>query len=157
MRSLDFFNGYSRPRSQPPNPQPLKAPIDLAQIEARREALLRRKQSAQCCRQKSSSEKDLASFLLKLSPPRDLQKATPEDVVNFLIWKDVGGKTKVHLALCPEFGTKDSFECACPTRLAFGANDSLIGKMRAIFAALGWGLDDSGLPGYSKPAAPRTV
>ena len=60
MRSLDFVNGAAIQEldHDPPTPQPLKAPIDLAQIEARREALLRRKQSTPYCRQKSSLEKE---------------------------------------------------------------------------------------------------
>jgi len=81
-----------------------------------------------------------------LSTLRDLQTATPDDVDNFLIWKDVGGKTKVHLNSCPASGTKNSFKCACPTRLAFGRVDSVIGKLRTIFAALGRGSDDLRLP-----------
>ena len=135
----------------------MRAPIDLAQIEARKEALFKRKQSTPYCRQKSSLEKEFASFLQNLSPTRDLQTATPDDVVSFLIWKDVRGKTKVHLDSCPAFGTKKSLKCACPTRLAFGTVDSLIGKLRAIFATLGRGSDDSGLPGYGNPAASRVV
>ena len=46
--------------------------------------------------------------------------ATPDDVVSFLIWKDVRGKTKVHVDSCPAFGTKKPLKCACPTRFAFG-------------------------------------
>ena len=111
MRSLDFVNGAAIQEldHDPPTPQPLKAPIDLAQIEARREALLRRKQSTPYCRQKSSLEKEPASFLQNLWPPRYLQTATPDDVVNFLIWKAVVGGKKVHLDSCPAFGTKNLF------------------------------------------------
>lgn len=114
--------GYSRPRSLPPPPPPLKAPIDLPRIEVRWEALLRRKQPTPYCRQKSSLGTELASFLQNLSPPRDLQSATPMDVVSFLIWKDAGGKTKVHWTHA-RFGTKSSFRCACPIRLAFDTFD----------------------------------
>ena len=101
--------GYSRPGSCSPTPQPLRTPIDVAQIKARKEALLKRKQSTPYCRQKSSLEKELASFLQNLSPPREIQMATPDDVVSFLIWKDVRGKTKVHLDSCLAFGTRTSF------------------------------------------------
>ena len=149
--------GYARPGLCSPTPQPLRAPIDLAQIEARKEALFKRKQSTPYFRQKSSLEKELASLVQNLSPPRDLQTATPHGVVSFLIWKDVRGKTKVHLDSCPAFGTKKSLKCVCPTRLAFGTVESLVGKLRAIFAALGRGSDDSGLPGYGNPAASRVV
>ena len=58
--------GYSRPRSLPPPSPPLKAPIDLKRIEVRWEALLRRKQPTSYCRQKSSLETELASFLQNL-------------------------------------------------------------------------------------------
>ena len=51
----------------------------------------------------------------------------------FLVWKDRKGKTTVHKSACQFFGRKGSFSCLCPTRLAYGTVDSLIGKLRALF------------------------
>lgn len=92
-----------------------------------------------------------------MSPPRDLLSASPDDVACFLIWKDNSGKTKVHFDTCPAFETKGSSNCACPSRLAFGTVDSLIGKLRAIFSAQGRGSYISPLPGYGNLAASKRV
>lgn len=51
----------------------------------------------------------------------------------FLVWKDSGGKTQIHIDGCPQRGVKGCFPCGCPFRLAAGTVDSLIGKLRAIF------------------------
>lgn len=55
----------------------------------------------------------------------------------FLVWKDRKGKTKVHDTNCQFFARKVLFSCPCPTRLAYGTVDSLIGKLRAIFNEFG--------------------
>ena len=39
-------------------------------------------------------------------PPRDMAMATPDDIINFLIWKDLSGKTTVHVDDCSNFGNK---------------------------------------------------
>jgi integrase len=108
-------------------------------------------------KQKSGLEKELISFLGHLLPMRDITSATPEDVVNFLIWKDNFGKTRVHLNGCHFFGHKGKADCSCPRRLAFGTVDSLIGKLRSIFSNTGRGGNDSSLPGFGNPAASKLV
>ena len=47
-------------------------------------------------KQKSSLEKELSRFLTQTTSDRDITTAIPDDVVNFLIWKDRTGKTVVH-------------------------------------------------------------
>ena len=56
--------------------------------------------------------------------------AIPDDVIDFLIWKDNFGKTVVHFDTCPLFGEKSVSSCVCPKRLAYGSIDSIIGKLR---------------------------
>ena len=73
----------------------------------------------------------LVGFLCSLSTPKSLVSALPSDIVAFLIWKDKGGKTRVHRSECLSRARGGS--CDCPKRLAFGTVDALMGKLRAIF------------------------
>lgn len=70
-----------------------------------------------------------------MSTPKSLNSATPQDIVSFLVWKDKFGRTKVHQLGCSQAGLVDqsATPCACPTRLAAGTVDSLIGKLRSTF------------------------
>ena len=88
-------------------------------------------------KQKSSLQKDLEFFLASLPFPKDISTVTPRELCRFLVWKDQKGKTKVHYAGCQFYARKGSFPCPCPTRLAFGTVDSLIGKLRTIFNEVG--------------------
>ena len=65
--------------------------------------------------------------------------ATPQDLTRFLIWKDKGGKTKIHLPQCKHFGVSGKARYLCPTRLAAGTVDNLIEKLRSIFKEAGRG------------------
>ena len=95
-------------------------------------------------RQKDSLEVQLSSFLSSLVPSKKLSAATAEDIVKFLISKDLAGKRKLHLPSCC---TKI---CDCPKRLAAGTVDSYIGKLRSIFNKLG-------RTGMSNPLSHPTV
>ena len=74
---------------------------------------------------------------LESSSQQDMCKALPDDVINFLIWKNGFVKTIVHFDARPLFGEKSASSCSCPTRLGYGSVDSLIGKLRAIFNKYG--------------------
>ena len=86
--------------------------------------------------------------------------ATAKDVVRFLAWKDKSGRTKVHSPQCRYFsfstGSRQTV-CKCPTRLAAGSVDSLIGKLRAIFATAGRGNSWNDVLGVGNPAAHTDV
>ena len=82
-------------------------------------------------RQKSALERELLDFLASLSPQRDISSCTSEEIVKFLISKDKSGKSVLHSPSC------SGVPCDCPTRLAAGTVDSLLGKLRAIFNNLG--------------------
>ena len=83
--------------------------------------------------------------------------ATPRDVCRFLVYKDKSGKTQVHKNECIYLGKKGSFKCGCPLRLSYNTVDSYIGKLRAIFHAVGrrgeWDLR----LGLGNPAADSSV
>ena len=78
-------------------------------------------------RQKSALERELLDFLASLSPQRDISSCTSEEIVKFLLSKDKSGRTVLHSRSC------SGVPCNCPTRLAAGSVDSLLGKLRAIF------------------------
>ena len=82
-------------------------------------------------RQKSALEQQLLDFLATLSPPKDTSSCTSDDIIRFLISKDKSGRTVLHSQSCSKV------DCNCPTRLAAGSVDSLLGKLRAIFNKLG--------------------
>ena len=77
------------------------------------------------------------SQFLESTSKRDICSAIPDDVIDFLIWKDNFGKTVVHIDTCPLLGEKSVSSCVCPKRLAYGSIDSIIGKLRAIFNKYG--------------------
>ena len=70
-------------------------------------------------------------FLATLSPPKDISSCTSDDIIKFLISKDKSRKTVLHSQSCSKV------HCNCPTSLAAGLVDSLLGKLRAIFNNLG--------------------
>ena len=88
-----------------------------------------------------------------------LASALPEDVTAFLVWKDRGGKRRVHLPECLHLFSQNASTsfCGCPKRLAFGTVDALIGKLRAIFAEHGRGTEWQSILNFGNPAADRSV
>jgi hypothetical protein len=100
-----------------------------------------------------------ASFLACIALRPDSRAAftcTPDDVVDFLIASDANGKTTVHASTRSSKGRGTrpraggpSLPCSCPTRLAWGTVDSMIGRLRSNF-------HDLDKPGFD-PAATRPV
>ena len=97
------------------------------------------------------------SQFLESTSKRDICSAIPDDVIDFLIWKDNFGKTVVHIDSCPLLGEKNASSCVCPKRLAYGSIDSIIGKLRAIFNKYGRSATESLFPGIANPAASPLV
>ena len=91
-----------------------------------------------------------------MTTPTSLSSALPTDVVAFLVWKDCGGKTKVHQSACPAV-SRPGIACTCPKRLAFGTVDSLIGKLRAIFVEHRRSSEWHSRLGVGNPAVRRSV
>ena len=113
--------------------------IDFQAINDRLKHLAEAKSNRSYEHQKFSLHKELAYFLSSLPVPKALPSASPSDVKKFLVWKDNSGKTIVHLLDCPGLGQRQRVSCSCPTRLAAGTVDSLIGKLRSIFVEEGLG------------------
>ena len=129
--------GLQRYRSNALVPSSKKFKIDLQQLDARIKHLDSARASTAYQRQKSQLEAEFSGFLASLQARKSLFSATPRDIVRFLVWKDGKGKTMVHKDSCQFFGLQGKRSCNCPTRLSAGTVDSLIGKLRSIFNALG--------------------
>ena len=134
-----------------------KRHIDLPAINLRLEHLRKKKSNKSYERQKSALHSLLSHFLSSLPVPKTLASASPADVITFLVWKDKAGKTVVHESACPGLGQRLSKSCDCPTRLAAGTVDSLIGKICAIFIQEGLGGDWDDRLGIGNPASHPSV
>ena len=108
-------------------------------------------------RHKSSLHKELVNFLSSLPVPKALPSACPSDIKRFLVWKDNSGKTVVHLLDCPGLSQRQRVSCSCPTRLAAGTVDSLIGKLRPIFIEEGLGGEWDDRLGIENPVSNPSV
>ena len=81
-------------------------------------------------RQKSALERQLSDFLASF--PSEVRFFLYfGNVIKFLISRDKTGRTVVHTQSCLRVS------CSCPSRLAAGSVDSLVGKLKAIFNNIG--------------------
>ncbi len=130
---------------------------DLTAIDARLAELRNKTLSTAYEKQKLSLETELKDFLASLPAPKTLFTATPLDICRFLVSKDTGGKTQVHLSSCPHLGLHGVKSCACPVRLSYKSVDSFIGKLRAIFKSAGRDGNWDVALGLGNPAASLEV
>lgn len=152
--------GYSRkeaPRHRGGPRLNIGKTINEKMISERIAQLAQHRGATKYAKQKSALEKELSAFLEARASPKSLASAQPDDIVAFLIWKDRAGKTKVHAESCRAQRDESRTLCECPKRLAFGTVDSLIGKLRSIFADFGRGSDWISALNIGNPAACRTV
>lgn len=137
--------GYQR-SANTLTPAYTKLKIDLSSVDNRLASIRAQRKSLPYERQKSALEKELETFLGSLPSPKTL-----------LVWKDGKGKTKVHIPQCPLFGSHSKTPCKCPTRLAAGTVDNIIGKLRAIFSNTGRNGPWNDLFGSGNPACDNSV
>jgi len=123
--------GYTRKRFLDNISRPVS--FDLAAIDLRIQSLKNATAATSYSRQKTSLKEELRRFLFSLPDKKDISSATPADIVRFLVYKDVSGKTRVHSHHCPDIGQNKSTNCDCPLRLSYNTVDSYIGKLRSIF------------------------
>lgn len=93
-------------------------------------------------KQKANLVRDFEDFLSShhkqgLDTAASPAVACPDDVTKFLVSRDAGGRTFVHLDGCPYLGLRGLQSCLCPSRLAAKTIDSMIGKIKAHFNAIG--------------------
>lgn len=129
--------GYKRKILTVGHTQRTDVTLDVSALDNRLSQIASLSANTSYSKQKSSLQKELEFFLASLPFPKDISTVTPRELCRFLVWKDQKGKTKVHYAGCQFYARKGSFPCPCPTRLAFGTVDSLIGKLRTIFNEVG--------------------
>lgn len=93
--------------------------------------------AAQTSRYKSQKRRDWKTFgqyLHNRQPPVLLSQCTHSHVLEFLLYLDQFGKTKVHIQGCTFFGQPEAAgPCPCPLRQAWGSLDALIGRLRAAY------------------------
>ena len=108
-------------------------------------------------KQKDSLQNELENFISSLPGCPTLATVTPRDICRFLVHKDKNGKTQVHRNGCPHLGKRGTHDCACPLRLSYKTVDSYIGKLRAIFHAIGRDGEWDRRLGLGNPAADKSV
>lgn len=148
--------GYKRQPSDQGH-TPSKVQVNLEEIDSRLDMLHAKRSNKPYERQKSKLHSELESFLASLPHPKSPLEATPRDILRFLTWKDNCGKTKVHLPSCHLFGSKSATHCPCPSRLAAGTVDNIIGKLRSLFIDVGRGGEWNNLLGIGNPASHKSV
>ena len=148
--------GYKR-RPVDPTETPARIDLNLPDIDSRLSTLREGQSLKPYQKQKSKLQRDLESFLFSLPRPKSLASASPQDISRFLVWKDRSGKTKVHRTSCKFFGSRGSSRCACPTTLAAGTVDSIIGKLRSLFLDLGRGGEWNDILGIGNPASHPSI
>ena len=101
----------------------LRLTIDEGLIAARCQELANQRASSRYGRQKSALEQEFEQFLGSRATKKTLASALPGDVIEFFIWKDHAGRTKVHKSECQAL-VSPNMGCNCPKRLAHGTLDS---------------------------------
>ena len=94
--------------------------IDISKINKRVEELNAIREQKPYERQKTALEVELSGFLASLPFAKTLKSTTAQDIIKFLVWKDKGGRTKVHTVTCSHMGQGQGSSCKCPCRLAAG-------------------------------------
>lgn len=131
--------------------------FDLDSINSRLSELAKNKSSKPYEKQKSALHRELLSVLASLPTRKTLQSATPGDILKFLVWKDRAGRTKVHQMHCSRSNSDKTPSFPCPTRLAAGTVDSMIGKLRAIFVNAGLGGEWDDRLGIGNPVSHPSI
>ena len=131
--------------------------VDLNAIDDRLRQLAVFDQATSYSKQKDSLQKELENFLSSLPGSITISTVTPRDICRFLAYKDKNGKTQVHRNGCPHLGKGGTFDCVCPLRLSYKTVDSYIGKLRAIFHAIGRDGEWDRRLGLGNPAADKSV
>ena len=98
----------------------------------------------------------MESYLWSLTDKKNLNIATPQDIVSFLIWTHRFVKTILHSKDCASSLRKKG-SCSCPRFLAAGTIDYNIAKLKTIFKELGRGSHWNDDLNVGNPAAHPTV
>ena len=136
---------------------PPKVAFCLPDIDSRLASLQTSQTQKPFQKQKSKLQQEFESFLFSLPSSKSLLSASPQDITRFLVWKDRSGKTKVHSSSCQFFGSQGASRCACPSTLAAGTVDNIIGKLRSLFVDLGRGGEWSDILGVGNPASHPSI
>lgn len=108
--------------------------VDESEISECLAQLSQQRGSSCYVKQKTMLKWGFVNFISHLATPEALASALSADVIAFLVWKDRGSKTCVHLPGCHNLSNQvvSVSSCKYPKRLASGTVDALIGKLWAI-------------------------
>ena len=95
---------------------------------------------------------------LRSATSSSLSIASPLDVLRFLHFRSLKGRTQVHVFACPHFGMSGLHDCGCPCMFAAATVDCYVGMLRSIFNNAGRRLvdnpcDSSDVKGWVKACA----
>ena len=136
---------------------PESVQVDFGKVNERLQSLIARHKKKPYQRQKCSLQNQLESYLWSLPCKKSLATASPNDVVNILIWRDQFGKAKLYLENCCISGRSSRASCHCQVRLTAGTISSNIGKLRSIFKESGRGSSWNDELHLGNPAAHSSV
>ncbi len=131
--------------------------LDIEDLDARIQQLFNFDKATAYSKQKDSLQKELEGFLASLPGNVTMETVTPRDLCRFLVYKDRKGKTQVHRNSCKFLGQRGKYPCECPLRLSYKTVDSYIGKLRAIFHAIGRDGEWDRRLGLGNPAADKQL
>ena len=131
--------------------------VDVNAIDRRLQQLALFDQATGYSKKKDSLQNELENFISSLPGCPTLATVTPRDICRFLVHKDKNGKTQVHRNGCPHLRKRGTYDCACPLRLSYKTVDSYIGKLRAIFHAIGRDGEWDRRLGLGNPAADKSA
>jgi len=120
--------------------QDVEGGVDMARIQARLSILDHRMGKSDATKRKHFVLSALVQFLTDREEPKVMSNCTPEDIRQFLVWKDCFGKTQVHKLDCRYFGSSVRGDpCTCPLRLAAGTVEGMINTLIRLFDDHGFG------------------
>ena len=113
--------------------------VDLAAIDQRWASLARAHAQSRHVQAQSRELSALRDFLVASRSPRDLATCTPEDVIRFMVWRDLtgAGRTVVHAPACESIGLRARPSCSCPRRMAADSVRKLLSQLTSAFVKLG--------------------
>lgn len=108
-------------------------------------------------KQKSKLGTLFEGFLNHCTPPTSLPHCTPDNVRDFLLWRESSGHTPIHETQCPFRGNPGPQPCHCPRTTAAGTVDSTIGQLRGLLRDQGRGTEWYATFNNGNPAAAPLV
>jgi hypothetical protein len=126
--------GYRRPLIMENVP---RVNVDEDFIRSRREQLATVRKEFSYGKAKEAEYLSFVSFLASREFPKQPLEANPEDVIDFLIFKEKNGQTQYHVLDCALSGLKGVQQCGCRVGIAKGSLQVIISKLKTSLEVRG--------------------